>query len=269
MHGPTPLLWTDEFDSGNSIDATKWTARYCGHSGSNGGGTCHNNESQWFIPSAIAVGNGNAVITTTRVDAPPGGDATCLGTNCAFTSGRFDTQGKVSFQYGYIEARIKMPSGEGNWPAFWMIGTDISTVGWPVSGEVDIAEQGGHQPRRNSGALHYSMTTSGCCGNHRYEYGQRWSDVDLSADFHTYGIAWTPDQMTLFMDRQAFWSIDRLGIQSKFWPGNKPYFLIFDNAIGPKEGGFGGLWGSWTSAQMSIDYVRAFKVNGHGIVRLG
>lgn len=261
------LLWNEEFDSGNSIDTTKWTARYCGHSASNGGGTCHNNESQWYIPSAIQVANGNAVITTTRVNSAPGGGATCLGSDCAYTSGRFDTQDKVSFQYGYIEARIKMPAGEGNWPAFWMLGTDISQVGWPVSGEVDIAEQGGHQPRRNSAAIHYSTTESGCCGNHRYEYGEKWGNVDLSDDFHTYGVAWTPNQLTLFIDRQAFWTITPASLRSDFWPVNKPYFLILNNAIGPRGGGFGGQWGSWTTSQMSIDYVRAFKVNGHGTVR--
>ena len=260
------LLWNEEFENGNSIDTTKWTARYCGHSGANGGGTCHNNESQWYIPSAIAVANGNAVITTTRVNSAPGGGATCLGSDCGYTSGRFDTQGKVSFQYGYIEARIKMPSGEGNWPAFWMLGTDIADVGWPVSGEVDIAEQGGHQPTRNSAAMHYSTTTSGCCGNHRYESGEIWSNVNLSADFHTYGIAWTPNRMTLFMDGVAFWTLTPASLSSEYWPGNKPYFLILNNAIGPRGGGFGGQWGSWTTSQMSIDYVRAFKVDGFGTV---
>ncbi len=261
------LLWNEEFNSGSSIDTSKWTARYCGHSAANGGGTCHNNESQWYIPEAIQVSNGNAVITTTRVNSAPGGGATCLGSDCAYTSGRFDTQGKVSFQYGYIEARIKMPAGEGNWPAFWMLGTDISQVGWPVSGEVDIAEQGGHQPKRNSAAIHYSTTLSGCCGNHRYEYGEVWNDSDLSADFHTYGLAWTPNQITLFIDRISFWTITPSGLRSDYWPVNKPYFLILNNAIGPRGGGFGGTWGAWTTSQMSIDYVRAYKVNGHGTVR--
>ena len=263
------LLWSDEFNTGARIDASRWTARYCGRSGANGGGTCHNNESQWYIPEAIAVADGNAVITTTRVTSAPGGGALCFGTSCAFTSGRFDTQGKVSFQYGYIEARIKMPSGQGNWPAFWMIGTDIPSVGWPVSGEMDIAEQGGHQPRRNSAALHYSNTTEGCCANHLYEWGEFIADVDLSADFHTYGIAWTPNQMTLLMDRVPFWTVTKDSIRSQYWPGNKPYFLILNNAIGPREGGFGGLWGDWQTAQMTIDYVRAFALDGQGVVKIG
>ena len=259
------LLWSDEFNSGTTINKSNWTARFCGHESENGGGTCHNNESQYYLPSAISVNNsGNAVITTTRVFSPPS-QGTCLGSSCGYTSGRFDTQGKVSFQYGYIEARIKMPSGEGNWPAFWMIGDDIVDLGWPRSGEMDIAEQGGHQPNRNSAALHYSSTELGCC-DHLYEYGEVFNSSNLSSDFHTYGLAWTPDQMTLYLDRVAFWSIDRYWIQSEFWPGNKPYFLILNNAVGPREGGFGGYWGNWSSSQMLIDYVRVFKLDGHGQV---
>lgn len=257
------LMWSEEFNTGSFLNTNKWTARYCGHSGANGGGTCHNNESQWYIPEAIEVTDGNAVITTTRVYSAPGGGATCLGSDCGYTSGRFDTQDKVSFQYGYIEARIKMPSGEGNWPAFWMLGTDIPNVGWPVSGEIDIAEQGGHQPTRNSAAIHYAATPT---GGHLYEYDDIWGSVDLSADFHTYGIAWKPNQVTFFIDRQAFWTITPASLRSQYWPVNKPYFLILNNAIGPRYGGFGGNWGNWATSQMSIDYVRAFKVDGFGSV---
>lgn len=257
------LLWSEEFNSGSTINTNKWTARYCGHSGANGGGTCHNNESQWYIPEAITVDGGNAVITTKRVNSAPPAPATCLGANCAFTSGRFDTQGKVSFQYGYIEARIKMPQGEGNWPAFWMLGTDIPQVGWPLSGEMDIAEQGGHQPKRNSAALHYSTTSQ---GSHTYDYGETIKSYNFYEDFHTFGLAWTPDQMTLYVDRVAFWTISKNSIRSQYWPGNKPYFLILNNAIGPIGGGFGGLWGNWTESKTYIDYVRVYKVNGYGTV---
>jgi beta-glucanase (GH16 family) len=259
------LLWSDEFNTGSTIDSSNWTARYCGHAASNGGGTCHNNESQYYIPSAIAVNNlGSAVITTTRVySSPPVG--ACYGSSCGYTSGRFDTQGKVTFQYGYIESRIKMPEGDGNWPAFWMLGADITSVSWPRSGEMDIAEQGRDYLNRNSAALHYSLTNSGG-GQHVYEYGETFMDEDLSADFHTYGLAWTPDQMTLYIDRLAFWTVSRQTIQSEFWPGNKPYFLILNNAIGPREGGFGGPWGDWTTSQMHIDYVRVYKLDGYGQV---
>jgi beta-glucanase (GH16 family) len=255
-------IWADEFNSGNTINTGDWTARYCGHSGANGGGTCHNNESQYYIPEAITIEDGNAVITTNRVNSAPPSPATCLGGNCAFTSGRFDTQGKVSFQYGYIETRMKMPQGDGNWAAFWMLGTDIVDVSWPRSGEMDIAEQGGNAPTRNSAALHYADNG----GGHLYEYGETFKGFNFYQDFHTYGLAWTPDQMTLFVDRVAFWTINRDGIRSDNWPGNKPYFLILNNAVGPIGGGFGGLWGNWTTSKTYIDYVRVYKLDGYGTV---
>jgi beta-glucanase (GH16 family) len=185
-----------------------------------------------------------------------------LGANCNFTSGRFDTQGKVSFQYGYIETRMKMPQGDGNWPAFWMLGTDIVDVSWPRSGEMDIAEQGGNAPTRNSAALHYPDNG----GGHLYEYGETFKGFNFYQDFHTFGLAWTPDQMTLFVDRVAFWTINRDGIRSDNWPGNKPYFLILNNAVGPIGGGFGGLWGNWTTSKTYIDYVRVYKLDGYGTV---
>ena len=260
------IIWSDEFNSGSSIDTQSWTARYCGQSGANGGGTCYNNESQWYIPQAITVENGKAVITTTRVNSAPPAPANCLGANCAFTSGRFDTQDKVSFKYGYIEAKMKMPQGDGNWPAFWMLGADIADISWPNSGEMDIAEQGGNQPRRNSAALHYSTNNSGCCDNHLYEWGEVIKSYNFYEDFHTFGLAWTQDQMTLYVDRVAFWTVTKNSIRSQYWPGNKPYFLIFNNAIGPIGGGFGGLWGNWTTSQMTIDYVRAYQLNGQGTV---
>jgi hypothetical protein len=72
--------------------------------------------------------------------------------------------------------------------------------------------------------------------------------------------------MTLYFDRVAFWSISKSRIRSEYWPGNKPYFLILNNAIGPRAGGFGGLWGNWTTSQMTIDYVRAYQLNGQGQV---
>ena len=70
--------------------------------------------------------------------------------------------------------------------------------------------------------------------------------------------------MTFVVDRTIFWTISKSYISSNYWPGNKPYFLIFNNAIGPKSGGFGGAWGDWNQAQMLIDYVRAYKVDGYG-----
>lgn len=256
------LIWSDEFNS-NLLDLKTWTARYCRHSASNGGGTCHNNESQYFLPEAITFdGSGSAIINTKYITSKPS-LGSCLGDKCFFTSGRFDTQAKISFLYGYIEARIKMPVGSGNWPAFWMLGTNIISIGWPNSGEIDIAEGFGNAKTRASSAIHYSTTESGCCENHlfdhiRYDVGQ-----DYSADFHTYGVLWLPNEISFYVDRKVILRTSSATIRSKIWPFNKPNFIIFNNAVTYGEG-FGGAWNGWQTSQMSIDYVRQYKFEGQG-----
>ncbi len=270
-HRISELLWSEEFKGavGSSVDPDRWTARYCGHDGANGGGTCHNNEPQWYFPGAIKLdgsAQGNAVITTTKTGQAPAG-ATCLAwPGCEFTSGRFDTQGKVSFKYGYIEARIKMPKGGRNWPAFWMIGDSITSVGWPASGEIDIAEQGGHQPWRNSAAVHYSTNgTPWDVGAHTYDYGDfgsAASSTNYSDDFHLYGFAWKPDRMEFYVDGNLFFTLTKAQARTQNWSFNDYFFLILNNATGD----FGGAWNGWATAQMHIDYVRAWKVDGYGEV---
>ena len=270
-HRISDLLWAEEFkgSAGASVDSKTWTARYCGHDGANGGGTCHNNEPQWYIPSAIKLdgsSTGSAVITTTRTSQAPAG-ATCLAwPSCNYTSGRFDTQGKVSFKYGYIEARIKMPKGGNNWPAFWMIGDKITDVGWPASGEIDIAEQGGHQPWRNSAAVHYSTNgTPWDVGAHTYDYGDYGSaasSTNYSNGYHLYGFAWKPDRMEFYVDGNMFFTLTKAQARTQNWSFNDYFFLILNNATG----GFGGDWDGWSVSTMHIDYVRAWKVDGYGEV---
>lgn len=262
------LLWSDEFKgaAGSRIDSKTWTARFCGHENENGGGTCYNGEPQWYTPDAIRLDgtpDGNAVITTKRTDIAPAG-ATCMVGQCLFTSGRFDTQGKVSFKYGYIETRIKMPAGGANWPAYWMLSDKITTEGWPVSGEVDIAEQGGHQPWRDSAAVHYatSYNPGECCGNHVYQVGERITNVDYSSSFHTYGLGWWPDRMEFYVDGVLFWTLLKSDIGQAHWAFNDYFFIILNNATG----GFGGDWSGWSQSQMTIDYVRAWKIDGVGTV---
>jgi len=269
-HAIGTLLWREEFygTAGSSINPNYWTARYCGHENENGGGTCHNNEPQWYLPSAVALDGskaGNAVITTKRVYVAPS-EGTCKAwAGCQFTSARFDTQGKVAFKYGYIETRIKMPAGGRNWPAFWMLGENITTVGWPQSGEIDIAEQGGNTPTKNSGALHYSTNgvANDCCGNHTYDYGDYYG-ANYSVDFHTYAMAWSPNRIELLVDGRVFKTFTSASIRSQFWSFNNPFFLIINNATGD----FGGSWTNWTESQMHIDYVRVWKMDNQGEVFL-
>lgn len=269
-HTVGTLLWREEFrgTSGSTVNSKNWTARYCGLESSNGGGACHNNEPQRYLPSAVALdgsADGNAVITTKRVYSPPPGGVCKAWSGCQFTSARFDTQGKVAFKYGYIETRIKMPAGGRNWPAFWMLGENITSVSWPQSGEIDIAEQGGNTPTKNSGALHYSTNgvAKDCCGNHTYDDGDYYGP-NYSADFHIYAMAWTPNRIKLMVDGVVFKTFTNTSIQSPYWSFNNPFFLIINNATGD----FGGNWTGWTQSQMHIDYVRAWKLDNYGEVFL-
>jgi beta-glucanase (GH16 family) len=252
------LLWEENFDGAGSLDASRWTARFCGHSAANGGGACHNNEQQHYLQDAIQLdGQGNAVITAKRVTARPSlGSCLSWSGNCDFTSGRFDTQGKVSFMYGVIEARIQNPQGGANWPAFWMLGTDITSVGWPASGEIDIME--GKSGSRVASAIHWSNG-----GNDAYEYGEA-SGGNYSSAYHVYKLHWLENYIAIYVDDVKVLEERNTTLnQAGSWAFNHPFFLILNNAISP-AGGFSDTYDGWSSSQMKIDYVRYYQLNGQG-----
>lgn len=255
------LLWSDEFDgAAGALDSSKWTSRACGQTAANGGGSCHNNEQQSYVADANAIdGTGNATITA-RVASPAitGGSCLAWSGSCGFTSGRFDTQGKVSFQYGLLEARIQNPAGGANWPAFWMLGSDITSVGWPATGEIDIME--GKSANLVSGALHWSNG-----GNDAYASANA-SSSNYAGAFHTYSIYWLENYLAIYVDgikilERTNTTLDQAGA----WAFNHPFFVIFNNAISP-VGGFSDAYDGWSSSQMKIDYVRYYQLNGIGSV---
>jgi len=262
------LLWSEDFvgQAGSQASSTSWTPRLCGHAASNGGGTCHNNEQQYYIPEAIAHDgsvDGNLIITTKRIIQPPTNGGICYVGLCSFTSGRLDTQGKLSFKYGFIESRIKMPAGSGNWPAFWMLGDNINQVGWPYSGEMDIVEIHSDRPTITTSATHFSATDTPntCCGNHRFVFDEKTVGVDVSSGFHTYAIAWLPDSISYYFDGRIVGEATRSRVSGK-WAFNEKFFLILNNAVGS----FGGSWENLQSSKMSIDWVRSYQLNGYGEV---
>jgi beta-glucanase (GH16 family) len=262
------LLWSDDFagQAGSQASSTSWTPRRCGHAASNGGGTCHNNEQQYYIPEAIAQDgsvNGNLIITTKRITQPPTNAGICYVGLCSFTSGRLDTQGKLSFKYGFIESRIKMPAGSGNWPAFWMLGDNINQVGWPYSGEMDIVEIHSDRPTLTTSATHFCIkdTPNACYGNARYVFDELQVGVDVSSDFHTYAIAWLPNSISYYFDGRLVGSTTPSRVSGK-WAFNEKFFLILNNAVGS----FGGSWANLQSSTMSIDWVRSYQLNGYGEV---
>ena len=266
------LLWGDDFlgSKNATVNSSYWSARNCHRvPQSLGGGACFSTESVYYAPSAITLdgsADGAAVISTNRISgALPTDAGRCLSDiPCSFISGRFDTHGKVAFKYGFIEARIKMPAGSGNHPAFWMLGENINQVGWPLSGEMDITEIRGNQPTIATSATHFSTIYSAntCCGNHRYTVDELEVGVDLSSDFHTYAVAWLPNSISYYVDGKLISTLTPQNI-SGHWSFNDNFFLILNNAV---NSAFSGSWQELQSSKMTIDWVRSYKLNGVGEV---
>jgi beta-glucanase (GH16 family) len=265
------LLWGDDFKGSkdSSINSQNWTARNCHRVPTDmGGGACFGSESNYYAPSAIKLDgsdDGAAVISTTRATWPLPADAgQCLSNGCAFVSGRFDTHGKVSFQYGFIEARIKMPSGSGNHPAFWMLGDNINQVGWPTTGEMDITEIHSNDPNVTTAAINYStyFAPNSCCNNHKYTVAALNVGSDVSAGYHTYGVAWLPDSVSFYVDNRLI-STTTPQTLGGYWSFNDKFFLILNNAV---NSAFSGSWDNLQSSTMTIDWVRSYQLNGQGQV---
>lgn len=265
------LLWGDDFlgTKGSTIDQKNWSARNCHRVPSQmGGGACFGAETNYYAPSAVKLdgsAEGGAVISTTRASSGLPSDAgKCLSDSCVFVSGRFDTHGKVSFQYGYIEARIKMPAGSGNHPAFWMLGDNINQVGWPTTGEIDITEIHSNDPNVTTAAINFSTSNSPntCCGNHKYTVSALNVGSDVSAGFHLYAVAWLPNSISFYVDGRLI-STTTPQTLGGYWSFNAPFFLILNNAVNSI---FSGSWVNLQSSTMTIDWVRSYQLNGQGQV---
>ena len=265
------LLWSDDFvgTKGSAIDARKWSARNCHRTPAGmGGGACFDSEVVYYAPSAIKLDgseDGAAVITTTRINgALPSDAGKCLTSYCAFVSGRFDTHGKVAFQYGFIEARIKMTDGSGNHPAFWMLGDNINQVSWPYSGEMDITEIHSNEPTTTTAATHYSTTNTpnACCANHQYKVAALGVGADVTAGYHTYAVGWMPNSISYYVDNRLISTTTPANLGG-VWVFNSKFFLILNNAVNEA---FSGSWQNLQSSSMTIDWVRSYQINGYGEV---
>ncbi len=246
------LVWHDEFDgpNGSRPDPKKWTYDL-------GGGGWGNQELESYTNSAenAHIENGNLVITA-RKENFEGSDHIAR----EFTSARLKTQGLFSQTYGRFEARIKIPSGQGMWPAFWMLGDNISSVGWPKCGEIDIMENVGKEPGLVHGSLHGPMTTG--AATDLTSTVSLPTGKDFAAAFHLYAVEWEPDAVRFYLDDTLYATFTANSVASTpttagSWVFDHPYFLILNVAVG----------GSWpgppdaTTAfpqTMLIDYVRVY-----------
>lgn len=233
------LVWQDEFD-GEALDENDWNYEI-----GNGASGWGNNELEYYTdsPKNVFLSNGNLIIEA-REESAGGFD---------YTSARITTQGKQEFQYGRVDIRAKLPKGQGIWPALWMLGSNISTIGWPACGEIDIMELLGHEPYKVHAALHYG--TSG--------HGSKTNSLSLSGGrtfgdgFHVFSMIWKEDSLQILVDDQPELEVNKAGIGEEY-PFNAPFFFIMNVAVG---GNWPGSPDATTSfpQRMIVDYVRVFQ----------
>jgi beta-glucanase (GH16 family) len=265
--GPTDkqLLWSDEFNStvGTGPTSSNWSPDLGDGCNTAAGCGWGNGESQSYAACANKQdGNGSMIITSSTV----AGDPSCTS-NKAWTSGKFTSYGKKHFSYGYFEARLKMPTGGGTWPAFWTLGTNINTVSWPLCGELDIMEFAGNSPFVNTSAVHYRNPS----GNHEYKMGALNNSVALSQGFHNYGMLWLPNEVKFYIDDRLVVTVKKSDTGLTYWPfgpnaaGVNPKMYIISNlAMGGSYGG--GIQPGYNKAAFTIDYVRYYSTGGYGSV---
>jgi len=263
------LLWSDEFNGaqGTAPDAAKWTADTtdgCGAPYNNCG--WGNSERQYYLASKNTQdGSDLGVLNIQATRQTNSTSYNCYFGKCEWLSGKITTYNKVGFTYGYIETRAKVPTGDGTWPAFWMLGSNIATTPWPGCGELDIMEYKGSSPKTTYGTVHYA--NSG--GGHEYSGGTKDAMVDLSADYHRYGMMWSADEITFFLDDSVVYSMRKSDTGLTRWPfgpnaqGKDPsFYVIFNLAMGGQFGG--SIDPTLNQATLSVDWVRYYSVNGVG-----
>ena len=215
--------FSDTFDgpAGAPVDGSKWQLET--------GDNVNNHERQYYTSgtnNAALDGQGHLVITAKKENP---GNYQCWYGSCQYTSARLNTSGKFAAQYGHVEARMKIPRGQGMWPAFWMLGTDIGQVGWPNSGEIDVMENVGFEPSVVHGTIHgpgYSGS-GGIGAAYSLPGGQAFADA-----FHTFAVDWAPGSITWSVDGNVYQRRTPADLGGKTWVFDKPFFLILNLAVG-------------------------------------
>lgn len=224
------LVWSDEFN-GKAIDTSNWNFEIDG----NGGG---NHEQEYYQQANASIENGNLVISGRKENVQ--------GHN--YTSSRMTTKGKHEFLYGKIEARIKIPVGQGFWPAFWMLGADIDKTPWPASGEIDIME--------------HINTDSLLFGTPHWDNNGHVMKGDTTtynpSAYHVYSIEWDANSIRWYVDGKQYHKLDITNNINSTEEFHKPFFILLNVALG-------GDWPGQTiddsklPAKMYVDYVRVYK----------
>ncbi|MFD9942780.1 RICIN domain-containing protein [Nonomuraea sp. NPDC059023] len=244
---PGPLVWSDEFNgsAGGAVDQSKWRFDI-------GGSGWGNNEQQYYTGStrnAALDGGGNLVITARRENPA---NYQCHYGTCQYTSARLLTAATFTRAYGRFEARLKVPRGQGIWPAFWMLGNDIGSVGWPNSGEIDIMENIGREPSTVHGTIHGPGYSGGAGIGAAYSISGAFADA-----FHTFTVDWSPNLIIWYVDGNEYQRRTPASLGGNRWVFDHPFFMIMNVAVG-------GHWPGYPDATttfpqtMTVDYVRVY-----------
>ncbi|WP_367754420.1 glycoside hydrolase family 16 protein [Flavobacterium sp. WC2421] len=235
QQGKRKLVWEENF-SGKSLNEKVWNIEL-----GNGCPNCGwgNNERQLYTNENHELINGNLVITAKKEGNK-------------YTSTRITTKDKKEFLYGYFEARAKLPVGQGIWPAFWMLGSNIDEVGWPKSGEIDILEYVGKEPQMVYTTLHTQ-------DSHGNSINSKKTKIECIEDgFHRFGIDWTKDKMDFYVDGILIYTFYPEVKNEDTWPFDKPFYFLVNLAIG---GNFGGpeVDDAIFPKKFILDYIKVYQ----------
>jgi beta-glucanase (GH16 family) len=234
LSASTALVWSDEFDVPGAPNTSKW-----GYDIGTGSGGWGNNELQYYTNRSQ-----NAVVSggTLKINLLK---ETFSGSN--YTSARLLTKDKFSVKYGKIEARAKLPAGLGTWPAIWMLGNNISSVGWPACGEIDIMEHRGSELNKIWGTLHYPGRSGA------NPVGGTVMINNATTEFHNYAVEWNASSIKFYVDDSLYFTF----ANSTSVPYNHNFFILLNVAMG---GNFGGsVDPNFSNATMEVDYIRVYQ----------
>jgi beta-glucanase (GH16 family) len=245
------LVWSDEFDgaAGAPVDGTKWVA-------DTGGKGWGNREREYYTTRAENVSQDGAgrLVITARAE-PPSSPYTCWYGTCRYTSARLKTKNRFEPTYGRFEARIRLPRGQGLWPAFWLLGADYDAVGWPRCGEIDIMENIGREPEAVFGTMHGPGYSGGKGIGGEYKL----ASSTFADDFHVFAVEWTPGQIRWLVDEREYRRTTPADLPTgATWVFDHPFFAILNVAVGGNRTGDPDASTTFPQ-QMVVDYVRVYR----------
>ena len=238
------LVWEDDFNGNGKPDPSKWGYEL---------GYIRNNEAQLYTNNLanVRVENGTLIIESIKEEISMGGET------AQYSSASIITKNKASWTYGKIEVKAKIAGGRGLWPAIWMLGDNISEVGWPKCGEIDIMEHVGFKSDQVFANIHTKSF------NHTIGTGKGDAATITNPynEYHVYAIEWTKEKIDISLDNNVYFTFNKLSNYSlDEWPFDQSFYLILNVAVGGSWGGQEGIDDTVFPEKMTVDYVKVYQL---------